>query len=60
MQGLASTSEGGFIAGSFLSAFLMVLLVLGIAMAYVRIRRSEELDESPEQISEAEPTITPS
>jgi hypothetical protein len=59
MEGLASTSEGGFIAGSFLSAFLMILLVLGIAMAYVRIRRSEELDEAPEQTSEAKPTITP-
>jgi formate hydrogenlyase subunit 3/multisubunit Na+/H+ antiporter MnhD subunit len=59
MGGLASTSEVAFVATSFLSAFLMILLVLGIAVAYVRIRRSEELDEAPEQTSEAEPTITP-
>jgi len=58
--GLASTSEGAFVAASFLSAFLMVLLVFGIAMAYVRIRRSEELVDVPELTSEVEPTITPS
>jgi FtsH-binding integral membrane protein len=58
--GLASTSEVAFVAASFLSAFLMVLLVFGIAMAYVRIRRSEELVDVPELTSEVEPTITPS
>jgi hypothetical protein len=59
MEGLASTSEGAFVAASFLSAFLMVLLVFGIARAYVRIRGSAELDEVPEQNSEAEPAPTP-
>jgi hypothetical protein len=58
--GFASTSEWAFVAASFLSAFLIVLLVLGIAMAYVRIRKSEEPVDVPEQTSEAELTITPS
>jgi hypothetical protein len=57
--GLASTSEGAFVASSFLAAFLIVLLVIGIAMAYVRIRRGEEL-EAPELAAEEEPTLTPS
>ena len=60
MEGFASTSEGAFVAASFLSAFLMVLLVFGIAMAYVRIRRSEELVDVPELTSEAEPALTTS
>jgi hypothetical protein len=38
----------------------MVLLVFGIAMVYVRIRRSEELVEAPELVAEEEPTLTPS
>jgi FtsH-binding integral membrane protein len=58
--GLASTSEWAFVAASFLSAFLMVLLVFGIAMVYVRIRRSEELVEAPELAAEEGPTLTPS
>jgi hypothetical protein len=58
--GLASTSEGAFVASSFLAAFLIVLLVLGIALAYVRIRRGEELVEAPELAAEEEPTLTPS
>ena len=57
---LAPTSEEAFVVASFLAAFLIVLLVLGIAMAYVRIRREEELEEFPEQASEEEPTLTPS
>jgi hypothetical protein len=60
MGGLASTSEGAFVVASFLSAFLMVLLVFGIAMVYVRIRRGEELVEAPELAAEEEPTLTPS
>jgi len=59
MGGLASTS-GAFVAASFLAAFLIVLLVIGIAMAYVRIRRGEELVEAPELAAEEEPTLTPS
>jgi len=59
LQGLASTS-GAFVASSFLAAFLIVLLVIGIAMAYVRIRRGEELVEAPELAAEEEPTLTPS
>jgi len=57
---LAPTSEEAFVVASFLAAFLIVLLVLGIAMAYARIRREEELEEVPEQASEEEPTLTPS
>ena len=57
---LAPTSEGAFVVASFLAAFLIVLLVLGVAMAYVRTRRGEELEEFPEQASEEEPTLTPS
>jgi uncharacterized membrane protein len=60
VEGLASTSLGAFLVASFLAAFLIVLLVLGIAMAYVRIRRGEELEEVPEQDSEEEPTLTSS
>jgi hypothetical protein len=60
MAGLASASEGAFVAASFLSAFLMVLLVFGIAMVYVRIRRGEEIVEAPELAAEEEPTLTPS
>jgi hypothetical protein len=57
---LAPTSEEAFVVASFLAAFLIVLLVLGIAMAYARIRREEGLEEVPEQASEEEPTLTPS
>ncbi len=60
LQGLASTSVGAFVASSFLAAFLIVLLVIGIALAYVRIRRGEELLEAPELAAEDEPTLTPS
>ncbi len=60
LQGLASTSVGAFVTSSFLAAFLIVLLVIGIAMAYVRIRRGEELVEAPELAAEEEPTLTPS
>ena len=60
LQGLASTSVGAFVASSFLAAFFIVLLVLGIALAYVRIRRGEELVEAPELAAEEEPTLTPS
>jgi len=38
----------------------MVLLVFGIAMVYVRIRRGEEIVEGPELAAEEEPTLTPS
>jgi hypothetical protein len=60
LQGLASTSEWAFVAASFLAAFLIVLLVIGIAMAYARARRGEELVEAPELAAEEEPTLTPS
>jgi hypothetical protein len=58
--GLGSASEEAFIAASFLAALLMVLLVLGIAMAYVRIRGGEEPAEALEQTSETEPALIPS
>jgi hypothetical protein len=60
MEGLAFASEEAFVAASFLAALLIVLLVLGIAMVYVRLRRGEELVEVPEQTPEAEPALTPS
>ena len=60
LEGLASTSEGAYVAASFLAAFLIVLLVLGIAMAYARTREGEELAEIPELTPEGEPTLTPS
>ena len=58
--GFGSTSLEAFLVASFLAAILIVLLVLGVAMAYVRMRRGEELEEIPEQDSEEEPTLTPS
>jgi hypothetical protein len=60
LQGLTSTSGEAFVASSFLAAFLIVLLVIGIAMAYARVRRGEELVEPPELAAEEEPTLTPS
>jgi hypothetical protein len=60
MGGLASTTREAFVAGSFLGAVLVVLLVFGIAMVYARIRRSEEPVDFPEQTSETEPTLTAS
>lgn len=60
MTAPASTSEVAFVAASFLVGPLVVLLVLGIAMAYVRIRRGEEPEGLPEQAPEEEPTLTPS
>jgi hypothetical protein len=60
LQGLASISGGAFVTSSFLAAFLIVLLVIGIAMAYARVRRGEELVEAPELAAEEEPTLTPS
>ncbi len=56
--GFGATSLEAFLVASFLAAFLMVLLVFGIALAYVRIRRGEEVEEVPEQDSEEEPTLT--
>ena len=56
---VAATSWIAFVAGSFLTGFLIVLAVLGIAMVYGRVRKGEELEELPEQAPE-EPTPTPS
>jgi len=60
LQGFASTSEVPFVVASFVAAFLMVLLVLGLAMAYARVGRAEELGETAEVIPEEEVTLTPS
>ncbi len=54
-----TTSVTSFVAASFLAAFLMVVLVLGIAMAYSRRRGGEDLTEIPEQVTEEEPTPAP-
>jgi len=56
--GFGATSLDAFLGASFLAAILIVLLVLGIAMAYVRIRRGEEVEEVPELDPEEEPTLT--
>ena len=60
LQGFASTSEVSFLVASFLAAFLMVLLVLGVAMAYARVGRGEELEEAAEVTSEEEAVLRPS
>lgn len=60
LEGFASTSEVSFVVASFLAAFLMVLLVLGVAMAYARVGRGEELREAAEVTSEEEAGLTPS
>jgi hypothetical protein len=57
LQGFASTSEVSFLGASFLAAFLMVLLVLGVAMAYARVGRGEELREAAEVTSEEEAVL---
>jgi uncharacterized membrane protein len=58
--GLASTSVVSFVAASFLAAFIMVLLVLGVAIAYARIRKGEESREAAETTSEEEAALTSS
>lgn len=60
LQGFASTSEVSFLVASFLAAFLMVLLVLGVAMVYARVGRGEELREIAEITSEEEAVLRPS
>jgi hypothetical protein len=58
LEGFASTSEVSFVVASFLAAFLMVLLALGVAKAYARIGRGEELREAAEATSEEEAVLT--
>jgi hypothetical protein len=60
LEGFASTSEVSFVVASFLAAFLMVLLVLGLAIAYARVDRGEELREAAELTSEEETALTAS
>jgi hypothetical protein len=59
LQGFASTSEVSFLVASFLAAFLMVLLVLGVAMAYARVGRGQELGEAAEVASEEDAVLRP-
>jgi hypothetical protein len=54
-----ATSELVFMASSFLAGFLIVLAVVGIAMAYARRGKGEELAEVPELTSEEESTLKP-
>lgn len=58
----APTSWIPFVVASLLAGFLIVLAVLGIAMAYARIRRGgeEELAQVPELASEGESALGPS
>jgi len=60
LTGFAPTSEVPFVVASFLAAFLMVLLVLGVAMAYARVGRGEELREAAEVTSEEGAVLRPS
>lgn len=60
VSSVAATSWIAFVAGSFLTGFLIVLAVLGIAMVYGRARKGEELEELPQLAPEGEPTLTPS
>jgi len=55
-----STSELPFLVASFLTGFLIVFAILGIAIVYARIRRGGELEEVPELSSEEESTLRPS
>lgn len=55
----AATSQLTFMVSSFLAGFLIVLAVLGIAMAYARRRKGEELAEVPGLTSEEESTLKP-
>jgi hypothetical protein len=59
-EGFALTSEVPFVVASFLAAFLMVLVVLGVAIAYARVGRGEELREVAEPTSEEEAALTAS
>ena len=60
LTGFASTSVLSFVAASFLAAFVMVLLVLGVAAAYARVRKGEEFQEALETTSEEEAALTSS
>jgi len=55
--GLASTSVVSFTAASFLAAFLLVLLVLGVAAIYARVGKREEIEEAAEVASEEEAAL---
>jgi len=55
-----STSELPFLVASFLTGFLIVFAILGIAVVYARIRRGGELEEVPELSTEEKSTLRPS
>jgi len=55
-----STSELPFLVASFLTGFLIVFAILGIAIVYARIRRGGELEEVPELSTEEKSTLRPS
>ena len=57
--GLASTSVVSFTAASFLAGFLLVLLVLGVAAAYARVGKREEIEEAAEVASEEGAALAP-
>jgi flagellar biosynthesis component FlhA len=59
-EGFAATSEVPFVVASFLTALLMVLLVLGLAVVYARVGRGEELQEAAKMTPEEEAALTPS
>jgi len=52
LEGIASTSEASFVGASFLAAFFVVFLVLGIAALYARPGKGEEFQEALEATSE--------
>ena len=57
---ISETSELAFTAASFLTGFLIVFAILGIAIVYARIRRGGELEEAAELTSEEESALKPS
>ena len=63
LEGIASTSEASFVVASFLAAFFVVFLVLGIAALYARPGKGEDFHEAAEvtsETSEEEATLTSS
>lgn len=60
LEGFAATSEVPLVVASFLTGFLMVFLVLGVAMAYARVGRGEEFREAAKMTPEEEAALSPS
>lgn len=55
---IAQISEPIFLADSFLVAVILMVAVLGIALIYVRVRKTDESGEAPELISTEKLEVT--